>query len=409
MNIHVGVGPTGDPLGDTPERAALRATVARVVRDVAPPERIRELDEAERFDDDLYTALAEIGVMSIGAPARVASRDAGADDTASGGGSGDVLDQLAVIEEVATGPSSMAAFLIAHYAVTGVLAAFGTTAEHHDVLARLARGETKVSFSMSEPGGGTDVARAMLTRAERSAHGWRIRGQKMWTSGATLAEHLVVLARTSPGAPSPVRGVTMFLVPTNAPGITIREIPTLGIHGMSTCEIFYDDVEVPDTAVLGEVDRGMHQVFATINREGLNAAAACIGIGRGALDLAVRYSLEREAFGKPIGSFQTPQHWLADAAVGLESARSLMLRAAAIEVAGGDAGSLAAMAKLVASECGQRIALQGMQLLGGAGYSREVAMQRYFRDVRLWSFSPLTNEMVRNRIGEQVLGLPRSY
>jgi alkylation response protein AidB-like acyl-CoA dehydrogenase len=104
-----------------------------------------------------------------------------------------------------------------------------------------------------------------------------------------------------------------------------------------------------------------------------------------------------------------PQHWLVDGAVALESARGLMVRAAEIEVAGGDAGVLASMAKLVASEAAQTIALQGMQLMGGMGYTRAVAMQRYFRDVRLWQFSPLTNEMVRNRIGEHHLGLPRSY
>jgi acyl-CoA dehydrogenase len=231
----------------------------------------------------------------------------------------------------------------------------------------------------------------------------------MWTSGAATAQHVVVLARTSPVERSPVHGVTMFLVPTDAPGVTIRTIDTFGIHGLSTCEIFLDDVVVRDDDVLGEVDQGMRQVFATINREGLNATAACLGVGRGALDLAVAYAKEREVFGSPIGAFQVPQHWLVDGAVALESARGLMVRAAEIEVAGGDAGVLASMAKLVASEAAQTIALRGMQLMGGMGYTRAVAMERYFRDVRLWQFSPLTNEMVRNRIGEQHLGLPRSY
>lgn len=387
---------TGDPLADTSERAELRATVRRLVADVSPPDRTRALDEAEQFDDELHSALASIGALAVGAPKSV-------------GGIGDVRDQLVVVEELAAGPTSMAAFLIAQYAVTGVLAAFGTSDEHRRILDDLLAGRTKLAFSMSEPSGGTDVARAMQTRAQRVGGGWRINGQKMWTSGATLADHIVVLARTTPIDRSPVRGVTMFLVPAGAPGITIRPIDTFGIHGMSTCEIFYDDVTVNDDAVLGEVDAGMRQVFATINREGLNAAAACIGVGRGALDLAVQYANEREVFGKPIGAFQTPQHWLVDGAVGLEAARSLMVRAAEIEVAGGQADALASMAKLVASETAERVALKGMQLMGGAGYSREFAMQRFFRDGRLWSFSPLTNEMVRNRIGEQLLGLPRSY
>ena len=356
-----------DPVADTGERAELRAAVRRLVADVAPPDRIRALDEAEQFDDVLYDALARLGVFAAGAPAHV-------------GGVGDVRDQLVVVEEVAAGPTSMAAFLIAQYAVTQVLGNFGNGDEHRAIVDALLAGRTKVSFSMSEAGGGTDVARVMRTRAERVAGGgWRITGEKMWTSGATLASHLVVLARTTPIERSPVHGVTMFLVPTDAAGVQIRALDTFGIHGMSTCAVVYDDVVVTDESVLGEVDAGMRQVFATINREGLNAAAACIGAGRGALELAVQYAKDREVFGKPVGSFQTPQHWLVDGAVALESARGLMVRAAEIEVAGGDAGALASMAKLVASEGAERIARNGMQLMGGAGYSRDVAMQRFFR------------------------------
>jgi acyl-CoA dehydrogenase len=385
-----------DPLADNPERAELRATVRRIVAEVSPPDRVQELDEAEQFDDALFQALAGIGAFAVGAPE-------------SAGGAGDVRDQLVVVEELGAGPTSMAAYAIAHYAVTQVLAAFGRTDEHRSLAQALVGGTAHCSFALSEPAGGTDIARVMQTRATTDGDGWRINGQKMWTSGATMASHMVVLARTTLIERSPVHGITMFLVPADASGLSIRTIDTFGMHGLSTCEVFLDDVVVGRDAVLGEVDRGMRQVFATINREGLNAAAACIGAGRGALDLVVEYARERHVFEKPIGSFQAPQHWLVDGAVALESARSLMGRAAEIEANGGDAGTLASMAKLVASEAAQQIALHGMQLMGGMGYTRAVAMQRYFRDVRLWSFSPLTNEMVRNRIGEQHLGLPRSY
>jgi acyl-CoA dehydrogenase len=386
----------GDPVADTPERAQLRATVRRLVADVSPPARTASLDEAEEFDEELHGALAGIGALAIGAP-----EDAG--------GAGDVRDQLVVVEELAAGPTSMAAFLIAQYAVVQVLAAFGRGDEHRAILADLLAGRVRLSFALSEPAGGTDVARAMRTRATARPDGsWRIAGQKMWTSGATLSDHIVVLARTSDWDRSPVQGVTMFLVPRTAPGVTVRAIDTFGIHGMSTCEVFLDDVDVPADALLGVVDQGMRQVFATINREGLNAAAACIGVGRGALALAVEHVSAREVFGKPIGAFQVPQHKLVDGAVALESARGLMARAAEVEVAGGRADVLASMAKLVASEAAERIALTGMQLMGGMGYTRAVAMQRYFRDGRLWSFSPLTNEVVRNRLAEQALGLPRS-
>jgi len=183
----------------------------------------------------------------------------------------------------------------------------------------------------------------------------------------------------------------------------------MGIHGMSTCHVYLSDVRVGAENVLGEAGNGMRQAFATVNREGLHAAAASIGVGRGALSLAVGYARERKVFDKAIASFQVPQHWLVDGAVALESARSLMARAAEVEAGGGDAGNLVSMAKLVASEAAVEIALRGMQLMGGMGFAREVAMQRYFRDGRLWCFSPLTNEMVRNSLGSRLLGLPRSF
>jgi alkylation response protein AidB-like acyl-CoA dehydrogenase len=393
-----------DPLAESDTRRQLRLAVRDLVEREAPPERVRRLDEAEQFDDELYERLAAMGVLAIDAPAEL-------------GGEGDVRDQLVVIEEVAAGPTSMAAFLIVQFMVVQVLSSFAATDEQRAVLRELVNGRTKVSFALSEPDGGTDIARAMRTRAVRDGGGdeaepgggWRISGRKQWTSGATNAQWLIVLARTREPQGSSIDGVTMFFVPTDARGVEIREIETFGIHGLSTCEVVLDEVVVPDDAVLGVEHAGFRQAFATLNREGLIACAACLGVGRAALTYAASYTGSREVFGRPIGSFQVPQHWLADAAVRLEAARSFMIRAAEIEVQGGNAEVLAHMAKLTASEAAQDVALKGMQLMGGYGYSRELPMQRWFRDVRLWNFAPLNNEMVRNRIAERLLGLPRSY
>ncbi|MBJ22069.1 MAG: acyl-CoA/acyl-ACP dehydrogenase [bacterium] len=387
----------GDPLMDSPERAELRRMIRQLIEEISPAEHTSVLDESETFDAQLYSKLAELGLLGIDAPEEF-------------GGGGDVRDQLVLIEELAKGPTSMAAFMISQFAVVQVLASFGRTAQAREVLAALVAGRTRVSFALSEPDGGTDVARVMKTRARRvDSGGFVLHGQKTWISGAAEADWLVVLARSSEIERSPVEGITMFLVPTNLPGIEIRAIDTLGIHSLSTCDVFLDDVEVPEETILGDLDRGMRQVFATVNREGLNAAAATLGVGLGALELAIEHTKERFVFGKPVASFQVPQHWMVDAAVQLEAARSLMGRAAEIEVAGGNADSLASMAKLIASEAAVEISLKGMQLMGGAGYTRASAMQRLFRDGRLWSFSPLNNEMVRNRLGEGWLGLPRSY
>lgn len=388
-----------DPLADSAERAELRASLRALIARESPPERIRELDDAKRFDDHLYAKLNELGVLGIDAPREL-------------GGAGDVRDQLVVVEELAAGPTSMAAFMIVQFMIIQVLGAFASSDEQRAVLGHLVRGETKVSFSLSEADGGTDIARAMKTRATKTSSGWRVSGQKMWTSGATRADWLVVLARTEQSDGSRVDGVSMLLVPRTARGVEVREIDTFGINGLSTCEVFYDDVEVGADALIGAEHAGFRQAFSTLNREGIIACAACLGVGRGALDYATQYAKDRHVFGKPIGAFQTPQHWLVDGAVRLEAARSLMVRAAEMEVGGGDARrveTLALMAKLMASEAAHDIALKGMQLMGGYGYTKEFPMQRYFRDSRLWSFSPLNNEMVRNRIGERHLGLPRSY
>lgn len=390
------VGLAADPVAEPAERRQLREMVRDLVARESPPEHTHRLDEAGEFDVDLHAKLAEVGVLGIDAPAEL-------------GGAGDVRDQLVVIEELAAGPTSMAAFLIAQYAVVQVLAAYGHTDEQRALLERLVSGQARVSFALSEPDGGTDVARVMRTRATRDGADWVLDGQKMWTSGASDAHAVIVLARTSPIEGSPVHGITAFLVPTDAAGVDIRAIDTFGIHGMSTCEVFLTGVRLHADAVIGEVDKGMRQVFATVDREGLNAAAATLGVGRAALAYTVDYVRERTVFGSPIGAFQVPQHWLVDAAVQLEAARGLLVRAAAVEVAGGRSAVLGSMAKLLASEAAVDIAHKGMQLLGGYGYTRAVPLQRWFRDARLWSFSPLTNEMVRNRIGEQYLGLPRSY
>jgi alkylation response protein AidB-like acyl-CoA dehydrogenase len=380
-----------EPFGETSERAQLRAAVRRLIADVSPPARVAELDDAECFDEELYRALAHVDAFAIGLTI------------------GDVRDQLVVIEELAAGPTSMAAFMISHYAAVPLVLGLAVEPEARSLAERALRGEARIAFALSEPNGGTDVARVMQTRAVPSEHGFRIVGTKLWTSGALEADAIVVLARTGPPQPSAVDGITMLLVRRGAPGLSVRPIATFGMRGLSTCEVVLDGVEVPESALLGEVGAGLRTAFRTIRGEGLHAAAASVGVGRGALELALGYAKERLVFGRPVGGFQVPQHWLVDGAVALEAARALLARAADLDAGGGDAWALASMAKLAASEAAVQIALRGMQLMGGLGYSRDIAMQRYFRDARLWSFSPLTNEMVRNMLGERFLGLPRSY
>lgn len=390
------IGRDTDPLAESDERRRLRATIRAVVESVAPVERTLDLDDREEFDDTLHKRLAELGVMSIGAPE-------------AAGGMGDIRDQAVVIEELAAGPTSMAINMVVHYMGVEVFGTHGSPRQRDKWLDRMVVGDAKFSFALTEPGAGTDIARGMRTTAQRSDGDWVINGQKTWISGASHADVFLVVARTAPIDKVAVEGVTMFVVPADTPGIVVRELPTVAVHGLSTCEVYFDNVTVPESAVMGQAHQGFRMLFDTLNRERINAAAGSIGAARGALEYAVNYAKERNAFGRNIGAFQAVQHRLVDDALAIESARGLLVRAAAVQAAGGRADILSSMAKVAASEAAVKVTQDGMEVLGGAGFSREIPMQRWFRDVRLWVFAPLANDMVRNNLGTTLLGLPKAF
>ena len=261
MDITDDAGRRADPVADSPERAELRAALRALIAREAPPARIRQLDEAEEFDDHLYDKLDELGVLGIDAPEAL-------------GGAGDVRDQLVVIEELAAGPTSMAAFMIVQYMIIQVLGAFASTDEQRAILAIWSRARTKVSFSLSEPDGGTDVARIMKTRAD--ARHERAAGDSTATRCGRRArrgrEWLIVLART--GEADAARRSTACRCCSCRPtpkGVEIRPIDTLGIHGLSTCEVFFDDVALDGDALIGTENAGFRQAFHTLNREGIIA------------------------------------------------------------------------------------------------------------------------------------------
>lgn len=389
-------GYTPIPIDETEDQRDLRGMVREIVTQLATPARLSDFDEREAFDEDLYVALAEAGLVQLEAD--------GEGELASH------ASEAIVLEELGATATSMAVCFVVQYMAATLLGQHGSAAQREAYLAPLFAGAGRAAFALTEPGGGTDVARAMQTRASRNADGgWTLNGSKMWISGATDCAFLVVLARTSPIERSAVSGITMFLVPRDTPGITVGELDTVAIHGLSTCEVGLSDVQLGDDAVLGTVDSGFRQVIATLNGERLNAAAVALGIARGAFDAALDFVGERSAFGRPVGRFQVLQHRLADAAVSIEAVRGLLQRAARTADAGGAAETLSAMAKVAASDAATAITDDGMRAMGGSGLSREYPMQRFWRDARLYTFAPLTDEMIRNFIGEHHLGLGRSY
>lgn len=366
----------------------------KVLAKEASVQRVQELDNKKQFDFQLHKALAEMGAWGIGV-----------DDSLDGTGGGPVM-QVLTLEALGRHATSMAVFGVIQFMVTRLLRQFGTPAQQQKYLGPLCSGDIRASFCMTEAGGGTDILATLKTRAVKHGVGWKLNGSKYWISGATRSDLLIVVART---AEHRSRGITLFLVPAHAQGVSATELNTFAINGYDTCSISFDDVELSDDSVLGTENQGFMQVLGTLNSERLNASAVAAGIGRGAHQYAVAYAKEREAFGHPIGKFQALQHKLVHSGADLEAAWTLTLSAARLEEGGRDVSVESAIAKLTTSGAGQRAAELGMEVLAGTAFDVDVPMQRYYRDIRLYSFAPLTDNMIANFLGERWLGLPRSY
>jgi acyl-CoA dehydrogenase len=264
-----------------------------------------------------------------------------------------------------------------------------------------------MAFGMSEPGGGTDVL-ALRTRARLEGDEWVVSGQKLYTSLADDADAILVLCRTEADAAKRSRSLSLVLTPRQQAGVQVRRLELMGQRAACTCEVFLDDARAPAGALVGERGRGWQTLLRTLDEERILCAAMYVGITAAALEQALQYARERTAFDRPIGAFQAVQHPLADTAAELEQIRLLTAKAAWLQSEGRDCAAEAAMAKLAASETAVRATDRGMRVLGGYGLVEASPMERLFRDTRLGPFSPISNEMVRNFLGQR-LGLERSY
>ena len=390
------IGRLADPLAEPADRVALREAMRKMIAEISPTERTLELDSQSRFDDELYAGLAGLGALSTGAGKH-------------NGGAGDVRDQMAVVEELAAGPTSMAVAMIVHFLVIDLITTRASIGQQERWLAPLLSGEAKASFALTEPAAGTDIANGMQTTGKKVGDEWVLNGRKTWISGAARADVFVILARTAPPQNSTVDGITMFLVPAGSPGISVSNFGGVGLRAADPCDVILDNVSVPDSAVMGEEHRGFRLLMGSLNRERLNAAAGAIGAARGALTYTIDYARDRTAFDRQLGSFQAVQHRLVDGAIALESARGLLRRAGDIAAGGGRADLISSMAKVACSEAAVKITQDGLETLGAAGLNNHGPLQRWFRDVRLWVVAPLANDMVRNYLGERLLDLPRSF
>ncbi|HEY0641011.1 MAG TPA: acyl-CoA dehydrogenase family protein [Pseudonocardiaceae bacterium] len=369
--------------------ATVRDFVDREVRPVA-----RELEHANTYPEALVEHMKRLGVFGLTVPAEY------------GGTPVSMACYVLVTEELARGWMSLAGAVGGHTVVAGMIRRHGTAGQRAALLPRMATGELRAAMALTEPGGGSDL-QAMTTVARRDGDRWLIDGTKTWITNSRRAGLIAVLCRTDPAAEPRHRGMSILLA-GHGPGLHVsRDLPKLGYKGVESCELTFTRHPVPADALLGGVPgRGFAQMMRGLETGRLQGAARALGVGRAALDDALRYARQRESFGVPIWRHQSVGNHLADMATRLTAARQLVLYAARRLDAAGDEGRAdleAGMAKLFASETAMELALTAMRIHGGHGYSTEFDVERYFRDAPLMIVGEGTNEIQRQVIAERLV------
>jgi isovaleryl-CoA dehydrogenase len=308
-----------------------------------------------------------------------------------------------VTEELSRGWMSLAGAMGGHTVVAKLIESYGSQPQKDGYLPRMATGELRATMALTEPGGGSDL-QAMHTTARRSADGYLVNGAKTWISNARNAKLIALLCKTDPTARPTHTGISILLAEPG-PGFTVsRDLPKLGYKGIESCELSFDDFHVPASALLGEREgAGFAQMMRGLEIGRIQVAARAVGVGRAALEDALRYAQQRESFGKPIWQHQSVGNYLAGMVTKLTAARQLVLHAARRFDAGQRADMEAGMAKLFASETAMQIALDAVRIHGGYGYSTEFDVERYFRDAPLMIVGEGTNEIQRNVIVRQLI------
>jgi alkylation response protein AidB-like acyl-CoA dehydrogenase len=370
--------------------ALLKKTVRDFARvEVAP--HARKWDEEERFPKELVPKLADLGLLGIRIPEEY-------------GGSGmDTTSYAICVEEIARVDGSLALTVASHNGLgTGHILGFGSEAQKKKYLPKAARGEWLAAWALTEPGSGSDSA-GLRTTARRDGNGWIINGTKMFITQGSVGGFCVVLARTNMDVPKQ-RGITAFVVEHGTKGFsTSKHLEKLGCRSSDTCELTFEDVRVSDEQRLGEIDRGFIDTMQILDRGRISIAAMALGLGMGALEMAVSYAKDRKQFGKPIAEFQAIQWMLADSKTELDAASLLTYRAAWMADQGRRYALEASMAKLYASEAASRAINRSLQVHGGYGYTREFAVERHLRDAKICEIGEGTSEVQRMVISKHVL------
>ncbi|MDQ2183704.1 acyl-CoA dehydrogenase family protein [Alcaligenaceae bacterium A4P071] len=357
-------------------------------------------DRDGAFPHDLHRDLARDGWLGIAMP------------EAYGGSGLGMTEAALMMQTISASGAGMSGASAVHMNIFGLnpVVVFGDDAQRKRWLPALISGEHKACFAVTEPDAGLDTTR-LSTRAVRDGDHYVVHGRKIWISTAQVADKMLLLARTTPLADvsKPTQGLSLFYTDLDRARVEVREIEKMGRKCVDSNMLFIDGLRIPVADRIGEEGRGFEYILHGLNPERILIAAEAVGLGRAALDHAVRYAGERHVFGRPIGQNQGVQHPLAQAWMQLEAADLMVFKAASLYDAGEPCGPFANTAKYLAAEAGHNACQTAIMTLGGMGYAKEYHVERLLRESYIPRIAPVSPQLIMCFIAEKVLGLPRSY
>jgi alkylation response protein AidB-like acyl-CoA dehydrogenase len=387
----------------TDEQKAITEMVRQFVDNEILPV-AEEFDHEDKFPEAIVEQMKGLGLFGVTIPEDY-------------GGMGlDLTTYAMIVEELSRGWISISGVVNTHFIGSYLLMKFGTEEQKDHFLPKMATGEIRAAFSLSEPEVGSDV-QGIKSVAKRTDDDWELNGQKMWVTNGLLSGVVFVLMKNDPKADPPYKGMTCFITEKEPgasensgefAGLTIPpKIKKMGYKGVESTELVYDGYRCPPERILGGEEEGLGQGFRqmmdALEVGRVNVAARGVGIAQRALELALRYSQERKTFGRPIAQHQAIQFKLADMATKVEAARLLTMKAARLKDAGERSDLEAGMAKLFASETGKEVVEEAFRIHGGYGYSKEYEVERLYRDAPLLLIGEGTSEIQRMVIGKKLL------
>ena len=366
--------------------ASIRDFVERHVIPVAS-----ELEHKNEYPHDIINGMKDLGLFGCNVPEEY-------------GGLGLSYTTFAmIVEELSRGWMSIVGPIGTHSVICDIINRFGTTAQKQKYLPGLASGERRGGLALSESDAGTDVQR-LRTTATKVEGGYRINGSKMWITNGRYGDTFVLAAKTDPSADPPYKGISAFIIEKGEGFHVARDIDKLGYRGVETCELYFDNFFVPDANLIGgEENKGFKHVMTGLESERINVAARGVGLARAAFEDAIHYAQHRETFNQPISQHQSIQIMLAEMGTKIEAARLLTYSAAEKKDRGERCDVECGMAKLFATETAQEVAWTAMRVHGGAGYAKDLNVERYYRDAPLLVIGGGTNELQKLIIAKGLL------